>query len=122
MNNTIVNHNLFALKLKDASGAYILSNLFDNNSDGLSLDNSDDIIINGNICTHSINKAMTIKFGENITLESNYYARNEIGLDIRFFRNVLVSNNTFLKNREYGIKIFNILDSIFSLNTIKKNN
>ena len=121
MNNTIVNHNLFALKLRDASGAYILSNLFDNNSDGLSLDNSDDIIINGNICTHSINKAMTIKFGENITLESNYYARNEIGLDIRFFRNVLVSNNTFLKNREYGIKIFNILDSIFSLNTIKKN-
>ncbi|MHA1952855.1 MAG: right-handed parallel beta-helix repeat-containing protein [Candidatus Heimdallarchaeaceae archaeon] len=121
LNNTIVNHNLFALKLRDASGAHILNNLIDNSGDGLSLDNSDDIIINNNTCTHNINKAMTIKFGENITLENNYFARNEIGLDIRFFRDVWVSNNTFFKNREYGIKVFNIIDSIFQLNTIKKN-
>lgn len=121
MNNTIVNHNLFALKLRDTSGASILNNLIDNSGDGLYLDNSDDIIINGNTCTYSNNKAMTIRFGENITLENNYCARNEIGLDIRFFRDVLVSNNTFLKNREYGIKVFNIFDSIFRLNTIKKN-
>ncbi|NPD89927.1 MAG: hypothetical protein HGN29_14540 [Asgard group archaeon] len=121
INNTITNHNLIGLKLWDASGAIIKNNSIISSYDGLLAENCDAINVIGNNCTLNNKKGINIRFGENVTLEGNYCSRNEIGLDIRFFRSVKILNNTFFKNIESGVRIFNIFNASFISNTIKKN-
>jgi parallel beta-helix repeat protein len=120
-NNTIKNHKKFGLNIWDASGTIIHNNTVFRSSVGIQAENSDDLEIKGNNCTFNRKSGMVIRFGENSTIIDNYFFRNGIGLDIRFFRSANIYNNTLLKNFDYGVRAFNIFYSTFLLNTIKKN-
>ena len=92
--------------------------------DGIYLEFSDDIVIEGNISSDNIRYGLHFMFSNNDSYRDNWFENNGAGVAVMFSKNIKMLENHFVKNwgsASFGLLLKEIYDAEISSNTFSEN-